>query len=685
MTEFGQGRILGGRFEILGILGKGGTAVVHLAYDRLREGRVALKVVHPHLAHDPAVRTRLRREVHAASVLRHEAALTALDLHEFDGILALTLPFHPGRTLAEQVASSGPLDSHALRDLAVRLAGALAEAHRSGLLHRDVTPNNVMVGGPGAALTDFGLAAAAEPGSSRSTVMLGTTGYAAPEVHAGVRRDPRSDLYGLGAVLYLAATGRDPFAGPTPMAVLQRQLDEDHLPLSEVRPDLPPVLSGLIDRLLRADPDRRPQGAQEVLDVLELGSLPPEERVVRELPAPPERHLPPGPYTVVVKERREDAPRRHRRRHHGFRRAGPERQLQRMAQPLIEGIQQFLGLPNQPHPEEQLVAEVAKAARLPSEALAMAPEVLDKHFRLVDGVDRATAQRLHRKARELGFKATIERIQKTSPWARHLNTFLETLYLGLLVLWIVGLPVQAAIFIGVVATLLIKPFAGSSRVSELERLPVAYDSDLGGHLAEGYEHLALAPRTEAKTRAPSESKGRRLAARALERLEALERAIGESSLPAPAVRDLRATVSALRRSAEGLAVEIDRLELAVAEKVVQDEGWIHVRLARLETLQRAGEPVEEEELDSLRGALEAMRADQAAAAALESRLTATQAQLLEIASAASRVRRELLTDDSTSSADRLLARLQQQTRAADAARREAGMQQAARAAARQTS
>lgn len=693
MTGPGQGRLLGGRFEILGVLGKGGTAVVHLAHDRLRDERVALKLVHPHLAHDPGVRARLRREVHAASVLRHEAALVALDLHELDGALALTLPFHPGQTLAERVAGSGPLGADELRELAVRLAGALAEAHRAGLLHRDVTPNNVMVGGPGPVLTDFGLAAAAEPGASRSTVMLGTTGYAAPEVHSGVRRDPRSDLYGLGAVLYLAATGRDPFAAPTSMAVLQRQLEASHIPLVEARPDLPRDLSELVDRLLRADPERRPQGAREVLDALELRALPPELPASRALPAGPTQHLPPGPWTVVVRERSQDAHRRQRRRHQAFRRNTAEKQLQRLAQPLIEGLQQFLGLGDEPAPEEQLVIEVAKAARLPPAAVAFAPELLDKRFRLVDGVDRPTAQRLHRRARELGFKSSVERVPKTSPHARQLRIFLDSLYGGLFLLWLVGLPFQLAIFLAVVATLLIRPFAGGTHRGDLDALPVAYLADLSGHLTEGHEHLALAPAAPAATpeAAPAraatapEPAGTRMARRALEQLDALEQTLGGSGLPDLAVRDLRATVKELRRSATALGAEVDRLDAALAERPSREEGWIQTRLSRLETLQRAGEPVQEQEIARLRAALDAVRADQAAAAALESQLTASQAQLLEIASAASRVRRELLSEGSVSSAERLVARLQQQTRDADAARREAGARQAAHAAARQPS
>src|SRR5690606_4403878 len=117
-------------------------------------------------------------------------------------------------------------------------------------------------------------------------------------------------------------------AAPTSMGVLQRQLDEAHIPLAEARPNLPRELSGLVDRLLRADPERRPQGARDVLDALELRSLPPDEAPARALPTAPTRHLAPGSWTVVVRERGEDAGRRQRRRNQATRRFGPERQLQ---------------------------------------------------------------------------------------------------------------------------------------------------------------------------------------------------------------------------------------------------------------------------------------------------------------------------------------------------------------------
>lgn len=124
---------LGDRFDVLGVLGRGGMASVHLAHDTLRDERVALKVLHPHLASDPAMRARLRREVQAARVLRTESALVPYDLHEIDELLVLTMPYHPGRTLTEHVATRGALPDDEVRTLGIRARrGATAAGCSTG-------------------------------------------------------------------------------------------------------------------------------------------------------------------------------------------------------------------------------------------------------------------------------------------------------------------------------------------------------------------------------------------------------------------------------------------------------------------------------------------------------------------------------------------------------------------------
>ncbi|MCB9699701.1 MAG: serine/threonine protein kinase [Alphaproteobacteria bacterium] len=248
----------GDRFALVGELGRGGTATVWLAEDASRGERVALKVVHAHLADRPSTRRRLARELQAAARVRHPAILHPLEEVEHGGSPALVLPALSGQTLLDRIERDGPLAEPDLRLLLARVGGALAAAHGAGVLHRDVTPRNVLWDDGGEPmLTDFGLARLADQGTA-TTGALGTVGYAAPEVYTAGARDPRADAYGLGAVLYLAAAGRPAYDAPTAMGALQAQLDGRHTPLAEQRPDLDPALVGTIEALLRPEPEDRP-------------------------------------------------------------------------------------------------------------------------------------------------------------------------------------------------------------------------------------------------------------------------------------------------------------------------------------------------------------------------------------------------------------------------------------------
>ncbi|MEM7789751.1 MAG: serine/threonine-protein kinase, partial [Bacteroidota bacterium] len=365
VAGFETGEVVGDRFAILGVLGRGGTATVYLADDRLRKQRVALKVIHEHLSADASTRRRLDREVQSASLLRHDAALVPHDVHELQGRLALSMPYHPGHTLEERVSEEGALPLDEVRTIGIRLAEALTAAHRAGVLHRDVTASNVLLseGGADTALTDFGLARL-RGGGTRSTTMLGTAGYAAPEVYGGQRSDPRSDLYGLGAILYLAATGRSAFDSRDPMSALRQQLDGVQ-PVQDHRPEVPDDLAVLIESLLAPEPGDRPAGAREVLDALEGRNVPKP----RATPAPTiddgvvRQYLPPGPWTVVVREHMEDRTRRDELRRE--RRRGPTKEPP-WARELRKAVTSFFGMEDESKitPEDALANVVAEEAEL---------------------------------------------------------------------------------------------------------------------------------------------------------------------------------------------------------------------------------------------------------------------------------------------------------------------------------
>jgi eukaryotic-like serine/threonine-protein kinase len=176
LTEYKAADVLGERYEIAGVLGQGGMATVYLAHDRVRQGEIALKVLHQHLSHRQSMRERMRREVVAASRLRHPHALVAYELLELGDELALSMPVHRGRTLDEHLDLHGSLSAEQIQGVLEQVGGALSEAHRQGIIHRDITPSNILLDDDcRAMLTDFGLARLLDMGTA-STSALPTIG-----------------------------------------------------------------------------------------------------------------------------------------------------------------------------------------------------------------------------------------------------------------------------------------------------------------------------------------------------------------------------------------------------------------------------------------------------------------------------------------------------------------------------
>jgi len=698
-TEYPEGTVLGDRFRLEGVLGSGGMATVYLAHDQLRDQRVALKLLHPHLARDPGMRRRLRREVLAASSLKHPGALLAHDLHELEGTWALSLPFHPGRTLAERVAEDGPLGADALRQLGLQLAEVLQAAHAQGILHRDVTPANVMLDRQGAAvLTDFGLAHLRDDGSTRGTGMLGTSGYAAPEVYAGVRCDPRSDLYSLGAVLYLAATGRTAFGADNPMGTLKRQMEGDFEPLHQLRPELPADLTATIEALLQQDIARRPQGAADLLAALQQHRAPETHLApairgpARQLPEP--RGLPPGDWTLVLKDPRSKPHRRalrgrgRRRRRHGPRvYADPAEQIKDIFLHLKKEFLSALGLPEETTPQRFLAISVAREAGLPDEALEVTPALFKRRFRLVGGVGRESAQRLGEAAREAGYQVQLRQGSKELLWRLKAALPAATPGLVMLVLAVFVFPANPSFFFLLLgAIFMLKALAagvhgGAGAGRGLRDLPLAYGADLVPHVTAEHRHPLAAPAAPPEERPQEDERGeppcQAILRRVLASLDALERCLDsqQDQLPDIALRDLNRSASELRGQAQALAERATTLEreLSLARDPRADEtaAALESRLARLRTLERAGEALEPVDQRRLEAEIASHREAQTTVAALERQQTATMASLLEIGATASRVRRQLLDEpDPARSAERAIERLRRQHAAAEKTKRE---------------
>ncbi len=252
--------VIAGRYRPLEQLGRGGMGVVWRARD-LRLGRVvAMKVLHPWVADDPELRERFEREAAALARLEHPNVVRLYDVLEDRGQTVLVMELVEGEALDTSLAGA-PRTWDDARKLCAPVAAALAHAHARGVVHRDLTPANILVerGSGRLVVTDFGLARLAR--SSRSApvsgVLAGTPEYWAPEQASGEATGPATDLYALGCILYRALSGRLPFEGEDRLATGLRRAHEAAPSLQTAEPGAPPEAVALVDRLLAREPSRR--------------------------------------------------------------------------------------------------------------------------------------------------------------------------------------------------------------------------------------------------------------------------------------------------------------------------------------------------------------------------------------------------------------------------------------------
>ena len=263
------GRI--GHYEVLQVLGKGGFGLVFRAFDDVLHRIVAVKVLSPRMAATSPARKRFLREARSSAQVRHENVVQVYEVGE-QPLPYIAMEFIPGETLQQRLDRVGPLETPEILRLGRQIAEGLAAAHATGLIHRDIKPGNVLIeeGPQGRVkITDFGLARTADDASmTQSGLLAGTPMYMAPEQAQGETLDQRADLFSLGSVLYVMATGRPPFRAATTFAVLKRVVDEDPRPIREVIPEVPQSLCDIITRLHAKKPEDRFQSAREVADVL---------------------------------------------------------------------------------------------------------------------------------------------------------------------------------------------------------------------------------------------------------------------------------------------------------------------------------------------------------------------------------------------------------------------------------
>jgi beta-lactam-binding protein with PASTA domain len=265
-------QVLGERYEIGGVLGRGGMAEVHRGRD-LRLGReVAVKVLRSDLARDPSFQVRFRREAQAAASLNHPAIVAVYDTGEDRSSSGATpyivMEYVEGDTLRDVLRREGVLSPERAMNFAADICNALDFSHRNGIVHRDVKPGNVMVTPQGTVkVMDFGIARAVSDSAATMTstaAVIGTAQYLSPEQARGESVDARSDVYSVGCLLYELVTGAPPFTGDSPVSVAYQHVREDPKLPSSVNPAIPPELDAILLKALSKNPANRYQSAADM-------------------------------------------------------------------------------------------------------------------------------------------------------------------------------------------------------------------------------------------------------------------------------------------------------------------------------------------------------------------------------------------------------------------------------------
>jgi beta-lactam-binding protein with PASTA domain len=253
------GRLLDGRYRVEAALARGGMATVYRAVDSRLDRVVALKVMHPELAADNDFVLRFIGEARSAARLSHPNVVGVFDQGEDDGTVFLAMEYVEGRTLRQVLRDRGPLTPAAALQLIRPVLAALGAAHEAGIVHRDVKPENVLVGENGRIkVADFGLARAlTDRTTATQGLLLGTVNYISPEQALGEPATPRSDVYSAGIMLYEMLTGSPPHTGPTDFIVVRSHIDNDVPDPSESDPGIPPIVDELVRLATARDPHDR--------------------------------------------------------------------------------------------------------------------------------------------------------------------------------------------------------------------------------------------------------------------------------------------------------------------------------------------------------------------------------------------------------------------------------------------
>jgi len=266
MEPVSDPRIYSNRYQVTHLIDRGGMALVYRAQDLLLSRAVALKILYPELSADPLFVERFRREAQAAANLSHPNIVPVFDWGEDNGTYFIVMELIDGTSLDRDLRGSRTLSPSRSAVIAAQVASALSYAHRSGVVHRDVKPGNILLTSDGQVkVTDFGIAQAvsSEDQFAEAGSVMGTATYFSPEQASGAPVDGRSDVYSLGVVLYEMLVGRPPFIGDSPVEVSSQHVNDPVPEPSQFNPEVPADLSAIVMEALAKSPSQRYQSADE--------------------------------------------------------------------------------------------------------------------------------------------------------------------------------------------------------------------------------------------------------------------------------------------------------------------------------------------------------------------------------------------------------------------------------------
>ncbi len=269
-SALAPGTVLGGRYEILEQLGEGGMGAVYKARDTAVDRLIALKVIRPDLAGNPAILQRFKQELVLARQVTHRNVIRIYDLGEADGLKFITMEYIEGQDLRSLLRAQGKFPVSEAVAIAGQILSGLQAAHAEGVIHRDLKPGNIMRDPQGRIVVmDFGLArTVGGEGMTQTGMMVGTMEYMSPEQALAQPVDLRSDLYTVGLILYELLSGNVPYKAESALASLLKRTQDRAVPVSDVENSVPRPLSAIVGKCLERDPAERYQLAQQILDDL---------------------------------------------------------------------------------------------------------------------------------------------------------------------------------------------------------------------------------------------------------------------------------------------------------------------------------------------------------------------------------------------------------------------------------